>query len=154
MCGIFSLRFTGLSSSIAIDIDVVEICFWFVMCYRKSTWLKSFVTLWSGMPHGRTPLCQICGEHISIKKILVFHVKPIKWCNLQSWTKYLNKIEKFSKIGQDNKSLISTFACFLTAITMATAIKFNFWKEIWALVSTVTWEFSNISQFSKILTLK
>ena len=25
-----------------------------------------------------------------------------------------NKIEKFSKIGQGNKSLISTFACFLT----------------------------------------
>ena len=24
-----------------------------------------------------------------------------------------NKIEKFSKIGQGNKSLISTFACFL-----------------------------------------
>ena len=26
-----------------------------------------------------------------------------------------NKIEKYSKIGQDKKSLISTFACFLTA---------------------------------------
>ena len=28
----------------------------------------------------------------------------------------LNKIEKSSKTGQDKKSLISTFACFLTAI--------------------------------------
>ena len=28
-----------------------------------------------------------------------------------------NKIEKYSKIGQDKKSLISTFACFLTATT-------------------------------------
>ena len=27
-----------------------------------------------------------------------------------------NKIEKSKKIGQDKKSLISTFACFLTAI--------------------------------------
>ena len=27
-----------------------------------------------------------------------------------------NKIEKSSKTGQDKKSLISTFACFLTAI--------------------------------------
>ena len=28
-----------------------------------------------------------------------------------------NKIEKSSKTGQDKKSLISTFACFLTATT-------------------------------------
>ena len=28
----------------------------------------------------------------------------------------LNKIEKSSKTGQDKKSLITTFACFLTAI--------------------------------------
>ena len=27
-----------------------------------------------------------------------------------------NKIEKYSKIGQDKKSLTSTFACFLTDI--------------------------------------
>ena len=27
-----------------------------------------------------------------------------------------NKIEKSSKTGEDKKSLISTFACFLTAI--------------------------------------
>ena len=26
-----------------------------------------------------------------------------------------NKVEKFSKIGKDKKSLIPTFACFLTA---------------------------------------
>ena len=26
-----------------------------------------------------------------------------------------NKLEKFSKTGQDKKSFISTFACFLTA---------------------------------------
>ena len=28
-----------------------------------------------------------------------------------------NKLEKSSKTGQDKKSLISTFACFLTATT-------------------------------------
>ena len=28
----------------------------------------------------------------------------------------LNKIEKSIKIGQDKKKLISTFACFLTAV--------------------------------------
>ena len=28
-----------------------------------------------------------------------------------------NKLEKFSKTGQGEKSLISTFACFLTAIS-------------------------------------
>ena len=36
--------------------------------------------------------------------------------NLQSWAKYLKKIEKSSKTGKEKKSLISTFACFLTAI--------------------------------------
>ena len=30
--------------------------------------------------------------------------------------KFWNKLEKFSKTGQEKKSLISTFACFLTAI--------------------------------------
>ena len=34
---------------------------------------------------------------------------------LQSWTKYWGKIEKSSKTGSDKKSLVSTFACFLTA---------------------------------------
>ena len=34
-----------------------------------------------------------------------------------------NKLEKFSKIGQDKKSFIPTFACFLTAI--ATKVKFR-----------------------------
>ena len=34
----------------------------------------------------------------------------------QSQTKYLTKVEKSSKIGHERKSLISAFACFLTAI--------------------------------------
>ena len=39
-----------------------------------------------------------------------------------------NKIEESSKTGQEKKSVISTFACFLTAIA-----KFNLWKGDWAL---------------------
>ena len=62
-----------------------------------------------------------------------------------------NKIEKSSKIGHDKKSLMSTFACVLTTIA-----KVKFCKGDWALVyvSTLIWDFSNISWFSKILSLK
>ena len=62
-----------------------------------------------------------------------------------------NKIEKSRKTGQDKKSLISIFACFLTAIA-----KFNFWKGDQALsyVSTQIWDFPNISLFPKILKSK
>ena len=37
-----------------------------------------------------------------------------------------HKVQKSSKIGQDFKSLLHNFACFLTAI-----VKFIFWKEDW-----------------------
>ena len=59
-----------------------------------------------------------------------------------------NKLEGSRKTGQDEKSLLSICACFLTAID-----KFNFWKGDWALgyVSTQIWDFPNISLFPKIL---
>ena len=49
-----------------------------------------------------------------------------------------NKIEKSSKIGQDKKSLISTFCVFLTTIA-----KVIFWKRDWPLscVLTLIWGF-------------
>ena len=37
-------------------------------------------------------------------------------CSDNLWQNILNKIEKSSKIGENKKSLISAFACFLTAI--------------------------------------
>ena len=62
-----------------------------------------------------------------------------------------NKLEKSSKTGQDKKSwylLLRVFGLLLP--------KFNFWKGDWALgyVSTQIWDFSNISLFPKILSLK
>ena len=41
----------------------------------------------------------------------------IKVCLLrQSRTKHMAKVEKSSKTGEEKKSLIFTFACFLTVI--------------------------------------
>ena len=42
-------------------------------------------------------------------------IKHIKCQNYNPGQNIWNKIEKFSKTGQDKKSLISPFACFLTA---------------------------------------
>ena len=42
-------------------------------------------------------------------------LRPKIYLLRQSWAKYLEKIEKSSKTGQDKKSLISTFGCFFTA---------------------------------------
>ena len=61
-----------------------------------------------------------------------------------------NKIEKFSKTGQDKKSLISAFGVFRVLL-----LKFNFWKENWDLsyASTKILDFLNLSLFPKILSL-
>ena len=61
------------------------------------------------------------------------------------------KIGKSSKTGQEKKSFISTFACFLLLLP-----KFNFWKGEWTLGYGFTeiWDVLNIFLFSKILSLK
>lgn len=46
----------------------------------------------------------------------IFIVKGSSVINLQSWTKYLAKPKKPSKIEQDFKDLLSNFASFLAAI--------------------------------------
>ena len=40
-----------------------------------------------------------------------------------------NKIEKSCKNGQDRKSLISTFACFLTAFAKLASVQFEIFLE-------------------------
>ena len=53
---------------------------------------------------------------IEISEELFAEKKFVKKSALQSRTKYLTKVEKFSKIGLEKKSLISAFAGFRTAI--------------------------------------
>ena len=74
------------------------------------------------------------------RKLPVLEALFNKVAGLQSRTKYLTKVEKCSKIGQEKKSLISAFVCFLLP-------KFNFWKGDWTLgyVFTQIWDFSIIS---------
>ena len=48
--------------------------------------------------------------------LLFFLILYDFFSNYNSGQNIWNKIEKSSKTGQDKKSLISTFACFLTAI--------------------------------------
>ena len=48
--------------------------------------------------------------------------------SIQSYAKYLEKVNNFSKTGQDYQALISTFAYFLTAVT-----KFTFTEGRWTL---------------------
>ena len=75
-------------------------------------------------------------------------------CPLGHWAAWnpgrgiCGRMEKSSKTGQQKESFMSTFACCLTATP-----KFDFWNRDWALhyVPTQTWDFPNISLFSKIL---
>ena len=49
-----------------------------------------------------------------------FEIRPSKWGTYYNPGQNIwNKIEKPSKTGEDKKSLISTFACFLTATAKA-----------------------------------
>ena len=68
-------------------------------------------------------LCTIDRNLSTVSKTQEFHSKLLGFWN--SWTKYSNynlgqniryKIMKSSKTGLEKKSLISIFACFLTAI--------------------------------------
>ena len=49
------------------------------------------------------------------KIISKYHLHSSSGTTYKSYAKYLEQIEKSSKTGQDKKSLMSTFACFLTA---------------------------------------
>ena len=63
----------------------------------------------------------------------------------QKENKIWNKTEKSNKIEQDKRSLISTFAFFLTTIIFNN--QFNFWNWAWGLgyVFILIWDFSNIT---------
>ena len=50
MGGSSSWYVTTLPNLVAIEIAVVEICFWFAMWSYKTTWLKSYVALLVGAP--------------------------------------------------------------------------------------------------------
>ena len=43
-------------------------------------------------------------------------LRPKRCLLKDSWAKYLGQIEKSNKTGKEEKSFISTFACFLVAI--------------------------------------
>ena len=68
--------------------------------------------------------------------------------SLQSWTNYLTKIEKSSKIGQEKKSLMCQKRVFWLLLPT-----FNLWKGDWALAYVSSRDFSSISQFPRILSL-
>ena len=55
-------------------------------------------------------------EYLLIISLNITILICLQIANLQSWTKHLTKVEKSSEVGLENKILISTFACFLTAI--------------------------------------
>ena len=58
----------------------------------------------------------IMSKNGSLKATGPNHDKKVAWSDNPGQNIW-NKIKKSNKIGQDKKSLISAFACFLTAIT-------------------------------------
>ena len=62
------------------------------------------------------------------------------------------KLEKFSKTGQEKKSLISTFARFFECYYQSLISEME--TGHWALCLHQIWDFFNISLFPKILSLK
>ena len=104
------------------------ICVWRICLTWKNVWVD---LNW----HRKTSHVTYCFYLYFSFLITIVHTKSIS-------STFSGVVEKSSKIAQEKESLISVFACFLTAIA-----KCSFWKGDWALgyVFIEIWDFSNIS---------